>query len=232
MSLTQKTAEPSVHCASAELLRGTSKGGAIHMSRLAQGLQGVEHVHLESLCCACDSRPGPCQASIPLRNPPGLVCAPGSSQAWVTPCPSVLSSSPFDTESFLMSPSPTGKFSMGSRKGSLYNWTPPSTPSFRERYYLVSEPPQGRDAVATRGLRTGAAPWGLVCGAGPSSLAPPEVVSPGLSLPCFGAILGGFWGSSFLSALRSGGLWARFWACLVLLEASRHVLWRVLPPPS
>ncbi|XP_077729687.1 RIPOR family member 3 isoform X1 [Canis aureus] len=43
---------------------------------------------------------------------------------------------PFDTESFLMSPSPTGKFSMGSRKGSLYNWTPPSTPSFRERYYL------------------------------------------------------------------------------------------------
>ncbi|XP_048078070.1 RIPOR family member 3 isoform X2 [Ursus arctos] len=43
---------------------------------------------------------------------------------------------PFDTESFLMSPSPIGKFSMGSRKGSLYNWTPPSTPSFRERYYL------------------------------------------------------------------------------------------------
>ncbi|XP_073861649.1 RIPOR family member 3 isoform X11 [Macaca fascicularis] len=43
---------------------------------------------------------------------------------------------PFDTESFLVSPSPIGKFSMGSRKGSLYNWTPPSTPSFRERYYL------------------------------------------------------------------------------------------------
>ncbi|XP_014688061.2 RIPOR family member 3 isoform X5 [Equus asinus] len=43
---------------------------------------------------------------------------------------------PFDTESFLVSPSPTGKFSLGSRKGSLYNWTPPSTPSFRERYYL------------------------------------------------------------------------------------------------
>nr|XP_054111427.1 RIPOR family member 3 isoform X1 [Callithrix jacchus] len=43
---------------------------------------------------------------------------------------------PFDTESFVVSPSPTGKFSMGSRKGSLYNWTPPSTPSFRERYYL------------------------------------------------------------------------------------------------
>ncbi|MXQ86616.1 hypothetical protein E5288_WYG013134 [Bos mutus] len=43
---------------------------------------------------------------------------------------------PFDTESFLVSPSPPGKFSIGSRKGSLYNWTPPNTPSFRERYYL------------------------------------------------------------------------------------------------
>lgn len=43
---------------------------------------------------------------------------------------------PFDTDSCLLSPSPTGKFSLGSRKGSLYNWTPPSTPSFRERYYL------------------------------------------------------------------------------------------------
>ncbi|XP_045050935.2 RIPOR family member 3 isoform X6 [Desmodus rotundus] len=43
---------------------------------------------------------------------------------------------PLDTESFLVSPSPTVKFSVGSRKGSLYNWTPPSTPSFRERYYL------------------------------------------------------------------------------------------------
>lgn len=29
---------------------------------------------------------------------------------------------------------------MGSRKGSLYTWTPPSTPSFRDKYYLVSEP--------------------------------------------------------------------------------------------
>ncbi|XP_012517903.1 PREDICTED: protein FAM65C isoform X2 [Propithecus coquereli] len=43
---------------------------------------------------------------------------------------------PFDSESLLVSPSPTGKVSVGSRKGSLYNWTPPSTPSFRERYYL------------------------------------------------------------------------------------------------
>ncbi|KFO35873.1 Protein FAM65C [Fukomys damarensis] len=43
---------------------------------------------------------------------------------------------PFDSESPLVSPSPMGKLSLGSRKGSLYNWTPPSTPSFRERYYL------------------------------------------------------------------------------------------------
>ncbi|XP_029771831.1 RIPOR family member 3 isoform X2 [Suricata suricatta] len=51
---------------------------------------------------------------------------------------------PFDTESFLVSPSPTGRFSMGSRKGSLYSWTPPSTPSFRERFYLsvLQEPAQ------------------------------------------------------------------------------------------
>nr|XP_020137552.1 protein FAM65C isoform X2 [Microcebus murinus]XP_020137553.1 protein FAM65C isoform X2 [Microcebus murinus] len=43
---------------------------------------------------------------------------------------------PFDAESLLVSPSPTGRCSVGSRKGSLYSWTPPSTPSFRERYYL------------------------------------------------------------------------------------------------
>ncbi|XP_049637322.1 RIPOR family member 3 [Suncus etruscus] len=43
---------------------------------------------------------------------------------------------PLDAESCLVSPGLASKFSMGSRKGSLYNWTPPSTPSFRERYYL------------------------------------------------------------------------------------------------
>ncbi|XP_036607494.1 RIPOR family member 3 [Trichosurus vulpecula] len=42
---------------------------------------------------------------------------------------------PLDTESFLVSPG-ISKFSVGSRKGSLYNWTPPNTPSFREKYYL------------------------------------------------------------------------------------------------
>lgn len=54
-----------------------------------------------------------------------------------------------------MSPSPTIKFSVGSRKGSLYNWTPPSTPSFRERYYLVSGPPRGRAAEVLLGLVVG-----------------------------------------------------------------------------
>ncbi|KAM6162967.1 RIPOR family member 3 [Rhynchocyon petersi] len=51
---------------------------------------------------------------------------------------------PFDAESFLVSPSPSGRLSVGGRKGSLYNWTPPSTPSFREKYYLsvLQQPPQ------------------------------------------------------------------------------------------
>ncbi|XP_069728098.1 RIPOR family member 3 isoform X1 [Phaenicophaeus curvirostris] len=43
---------------------------------------------------------------------------------------------PFDTESLFLSPGTTAKFSVGSRKNSLYNWTPPNTPSFREKYYL------------------------------------------------------------------------------------------------
>ncbi|XP_044519764.1 RIPOR family member 3 [Gracilinanus agilis] len=64
---------------------------------------------------------------------------------------------PFDTESFLVSPG-ISKFSVGSRKGSLYNWTPPSTPSFREKYYLslFQQPPQGhlsrRNSTLTRSL--------------------------------------------------------------------------------
>lgn len=66
-----------------------------------------------------------------------------------------LPSSPFDTESFLVSPSPTIKFSVGSRKSSLYNWTPPSTPSFRERYYLVSGPRRRRAAEVLLGLVVG-----------------------------------------------------------------------------
>lgn len=82
--------------------------------------------------------------ALPLLGPPVPLLFPGS---WlfanvlpVTLWPAVLSASPFDTEMSLVSPSPTVKLSVGSRKGSLYNWTPPSTPSFRERYYLVSGP--------------------------------------------------------------------------------------------
>uniref|UniRef100_A0A8C6ZJ75 RIPOR family member 3 n=1 Tax=Nothoprocta perdicaria TaxID=30464 RepID=A0A8C6ZJ75_NOTPE len=45
---------------------------------------------------------------------------------------------PFDTDNLFLSPGTTAKFSVGSRKSSLYNWTPPNTPSFREKYYLVS----------------------------------------------------------------------------------------------
>uniref|UniRef100_A0A8C7EES4 RIPOR family member 3 n=1 Tax=Nothoprocta perdicaria TaxID=30464 RepID=A0A8C7EES4_NOTPE len=48
---------------------------------------------------------------------------------------------PFDTDNLFLSPGTTAKFSVGSRKSSLYNWTPPNTPSFREKYYLVSQPP-------------------------------------------------------------------------------------------
>ncbi|KFW11427.1 Protein FAM65C, partial [Eurypyga helias] len=43
---------------------------------------------------------------------------------------------PFDTENLFLSPGSTAKFSVGSRKSSFYNWTPPNTPSFREKYYL------------------------------------------------------------------------------------------------
>ncbi|XP_020635162.3 RIPOR family member 3 isoform X1 [Pogona vitticeps] len=43
---------------------------------------------------------------------------------------------PFETENVVMSPGSTTKFSMGSRKNSIYSWTPPNTPSFREKYYL------------------------------------------------------------------------------------------------
>ncbi|XP_062933577.1 RIPOR family member 3 [Cynocephalus volans] len=60
---------------------------------------------------------------------------------------------PFDTESLLVSASPMGKFSVGSRKGSLYNWTPPSTPSFRERYYLSVLQQPAQEALLLGGPR-------------------------------------------------------------------------------
>ncbi|XP_048354830.1 RIPOR family member 3 isoform X2 [Sphaerodactylus townsendi] len=43
---------------------------------------------------------------------------------------------PFDAENLILSPGSTAKFSVGSRKNSTYSWTPPNTPSFREKYYL------------------------------------------------------------------------------------------------
>lgn len=134
--LTQEMAALRVHRWSAELLKGPSKGGVSFTSVATSRCflpsedprrggpqrdvsERVENVALKSLGCA----------RMPSRAP-----------MTETPWPSVLLSSPFDTEIFLVSPSPTVKFSVGSRKGSLYNWTPPSTPSFRERYYLVSGP--------------------------------------------------------------------------------------------
>ncbi|XP_032074173.1 RIPOR family member 3 [Thamnophis elegans] len=43
---------------------------------------------------------------------------------------------PFDSENLILSPGSTTKFSVGSRKNSIYSWTPPNTPSFRDKYYL------------------------------------------------------------------------------------------------
>nr|XP_045013657.1 RIPOR family member 3 isoform X2 [Jaculus jaculus] len=60
---------------------------------------------------------------------------------------------PLDSESLLVSPSPAGRFSVGSRKGSLHTWTPPSTPSFRERYYLSVLQRPARQALLLHGPR-------------------------------------------------------------------------------
>ncbi|XP_063002329.1 RIPOR family member 3 isoform X2 [Elgaria multicarinata webbii] len=56
---------------------------------------------------------------------------------------------PFDSENLIFSPGSTTKFSVGSRKNSIYSWTPPSTPSFREKYYL-SVLQQGKKQVDIR----------------------------------------------------------------------------------
>ncbi|XP_050999799.1 RIPOR family member 3 isoform X1 [Acomys russatus] len=60
---------------------------------------------------------------------------------------------PLDSECRLVSPSPTGRFSIGSRKGSLYTWTPPSTPSFREKYYLSALQQPAQQALLLGGPR-------------------------------------------------------------------------------
>uniref|UniRef100_UPI00398E7B5E RIPOR family member 3 isoform X2 n=1 Tax=Pristiophorus japonicus TaxID=55135 RepID=UPI00398E7B5E len=42
---------------------------------------------------------------------------------------------PFDSDEVSMTSGSVSKFSFPSRKGSVYNWTPPSTPSFRDKYF-------------------------------------------------------------------------------------------------
>ncbi|XP_043566194.1 RIPOR family member 3 isoform X3 [Chiloscyllium plagiosum] len=41
---------------------------------------------------------------------------------------------PFDNDDVSVTSGSISRFSLPSRKGSVYNWTPPSTPSFREKY--------------------------------------------------------------------------------------------------
>ncbi|XP_048464275.1 RIPOR family member 3-like [Rhincodon typus] len=41
---------------------------------------------------------------------------------------------PFDNDEVSVTSGSISKFSLPSRKGSVYNWTPPSTPSFRDKY--------------------------------------------------------------------------------------------------
>ncbi|KAM4623211.1 RIPOR family member 3 [Discoglossus pictus] len=43
---------------------------------------------------------------------------------------------PFDNNKLLSTPGMTTKLSTSSRKVSLYSWTPPNTPSFRDKFYL------------------------------------------------------------------------------------------------
>ncbi|XP_018090094.1 uncharacterized protein LOC734861 isoform X1 [Xenopus laevis] len=46
---------------------------------------------------------------------------------------------PFNTSKLLSTPGTTTKFSTSSRKTSLYHWTPPNTPSFREKFCVQSD---------------------------------------------------------------------------------------------
>ncbi|XP_018093659.1 RIPOR family member 3 isoform X2 [Xenopus laevis] len=46
---------------------------------------------------------------------------------------------PFNTSKLLSTPGTTTKFSTSSRKTSLYHWTPPNTPSFREKFYVQND---------------------------------------------------------------------------------------------
>ncbi|KAM4692368.1 RIPOR family member 3 [Rhinophrynus dorsalis] len=46
---------------------------------------------------------------------------------------------PFDNNKLLSTPGTTAKLSTNSRKSSLYHWTPPNTPSFKEKFYLQND---------------------------------------------------------------------------------------------
>ncbi|KAM3922076.1 RIPOR family member 3 [Leptodactylus fuscus] len=46
---------------------------------------------------------------------------------------------PFDNSKILSTPGMTSKFSSSVRKMSLYHWTPPNTPSFRDKFYIQND---------------------------------------------------------------------------------------------
>ncbi|XP_040290821.1 RIPOR family member 3 isoform X1 [Bufo bufo] len=46
---------------------------------------------------------------------------------------------PFDNSKILSTPGMANKFSSSVRKMSLYHWTPPNTPSFRDKFYLQND---------------------------------------------------------------------------------------------
>ncbi|XP_075702073.1 RIPOR family member 3 isoform X2 [Rhinoderma darwinii] len=46
---------------------------------------------------------------------------------------------PFDSSKILSTPGMSNKFSSSVRKMSLYHWTPPNTPSFRDKFYITND---------------------------------------------------------------------------------------------
>ncbi|XP_041112871.1 RIPOR family member 3-like isoform X1 [Polyodon spathula] len=60
---------------------------------------------------------------------------------------------PFHTREVNSPSSPSGRLPAPSRKGSLYSWTPPSTPSFRERYFTQYQDPNSSFTLLPRDSR-------------------------------------------------------------------------------
>ncbi|XP_058859443.1 RIPOR family member 3-like [Acipenser ruthenus] len=60
---------------------------------------------------------------------------------------------PFHTGEVSSPSSPSGRLPAPSRKGSLYSWTPPSTPSFRERYFTQYQDPDSSFTLLPRDSR-------------------------------------------------------------------------------